>query len=125
MRIAISTVIILDNRILLVKKRETWILPGGKPEESESDIECLCREVKQELSETQLEEFQYYKTFEGKTPYSGDLLQARVYFSRINGQLHGPSSEISGVEWINEFSEYNISEITLKVINELKRDSYL
>jgi len=52
MRIAIGAAIIEDGKILLVRKRQSWILPGGKPEPKESDIECLCREVSEELSGT-------------------------------------------------------------------------
>ena len=40
-RKVISAAIIYDKRILVVKKRHSWILPGGKPERNESALECL------------------------------------------------------------------------------------
>ena len=38
MRTVINAAIIQDKKILLVKKKETWILPGGKPDGGESDL---------------------------------------------------------------------------------------
>lgn len=35
MRIAIGAAIINDGKILLVRKKQSWILPGGKPEQKE------------------------------------------------------------------------------------------
>ena len=66
MRKAINAAIIKDDRILLVKNENIWILPGGKPEESEPDLECLCREVSEELSGTKLKNFMYYNKWKGK-----------------------------------------------------------
>jgi ADP-ribose pyrophosphatase YjhB (NUDIX family) len=60
LRTAINAVIIEDGKILLVRKRQTWILPGGKPGINESDLECLCREIREELSGTQLDNIRYY-----------------------------------------------------------------
>ncbi|WP_457489191.1 NUDIX domain-containing protein, partial [Tardiphaga sp. P5_C10] len=38
-------------RLLLVRKRggRSYILPGGKPEQGESDFQALAREVEEEL----------------------------------------------------------------------------
>ena len=56
MRKAISGLVIRDEKLLLVRKNETWILPGGKPEKKESEIECLCREFKEELPSVEIED---------------------------------------------------------------------
>ena len=55
MRTAIGAAIINEGKLLIVRKKQSWILPGGKPEPGESDLDCLCREVGQELSGTKLE----------------------------------------------------------------------
>jgi len=91
MRTAINAAIISARRILLVQKNETWILPGGKPEEGEEDSACLGREFGEELSGTQLENLSYYGEFEGRTPHTGDVLAAKVYFADIKGELGRPS----------------------------------
>jgi 8-oxo-dGTP diphosphatase len=125
MRIAIDAAIINDGKILLVKKNETWILPGGKPEGNESEIECLCREVRQELSGTELSNINYYHDFEGITPNKKDILKAKVYFADIKGALGQPSAEISECKWIDYPYKYNLSEITSKIIDSLMYDGHL
>jgi 8-oxo-dGTP pyrophosphatase MutT (NUDIX family) len=127
MRRAINAVIIEKGKLLLVKKKNTWILPGGKPETNESDLECLCREVAEELSETKLKNISYYKSFEGKTPHKGDILKAEVYFTDIDGKLYSTreGDSISEMKWTNEFSKYNLFDITSKIIKSLQNEKYL
>ena len=127
MRTAICAAIIEDNKILLVRKNRTWILPGGKPEKEEKDLECLTREIDEELSGTKIKEISFYKQFEGRTPHKGDILSARVYFANLSGELYAVRKEdsISEVKWVTNFEDYNISEITSKIINSLKQDDYL
>jgi 8-oxo-dGTP diphosphatase len=127
MRTAINAAIIHNNKLLLVKKKLTWILPGGKPENNENDLECLCREINEELSYTSIKDIKFYKTFEGKTPHKGDTLRAKVYFANIDGQLHSVrvGDSISEVIWTNNFSKYNLSDITSKIVNSLIHDKYI
>lgn len=127
MRTAINAIIINDRKILLVKKKLTLILPGGKPEKNESDLDCLIREVKEELSGTELKNFKYYKEFEGITPYKKDILKAKTYFADIRGGINHPSSEILEYFYIsfNDLINYNISDITSKIIYSLKKENYL
>ena len=125
MRKAVSGLAIRDGKILLVRKNKTWILPGGKPEKGESDIECLCREFREELPGTQIEDIKYYGSFIGETPHKKDTLEADVYFVDISEGVGKPSREINGVEWVDDFPYYNISDITSKVIKSLKENNYL
>jgi len=125
MRTAIGAVIIKHKRLLLVKERDVWILPGGKPNEHESHLECLTREVGEELSGTRIRVIGYYGSYLGKTPHTGDLLNAFAYIVAINGRLREPSAEISDARFIRNFKNYKISEITQKIINSLKQDNYL
>ena len=127
MRTAISAAIIQDNKLLLVKKKFTWILPGGKPEKGETNLECLCREINEELSGTKLKNIHFYNTFEGKTPHKKDLLRAEVYFASINGHLRSVREEdsISEVTWAHKPSTYNLSDITSKIVYSLQQDKYI
>jgi len=125
MRTGVFAAVIKDKKLLLVKKKETWILPGGKPEHGESDLECLAREVTlEEIPGTKLENIRYYNVFEGITPHKKDILQARVYFAGIKGEIK-PGAEINACEWIDAKTNYNISEITSKLIASLIKDGYL
>ncbi|MBU3958115.1 MAG: NUDIX domain-containing protein [Nanoarchaeota archaeon] len=125
MRTAIGAAIIDEEKILLVRKRQSWILPGGKPKPDESDIECLCREVSEELSGTQIDNIRYYGGFEGRTPHTGDILRVKVYFADIKGELYQSAAEIAAYGWINNPSRYKLSDITSKIVDSLTRDEYL
>ncbi len=125
MRTVISSAIIYDDKLLIVRKKQTWILPGGKPEQNESDISCLIREVSEELSGTKLENISYYRGFEGRTPHKGDVVQVRVYFAKIKGDLYLPSAEICEYAWFNDSKKYVLSDITSKIVDALIFDKYL
>ena len=124
MRIAINAAIIQDGKLLLVRKKKTWILPGGKPEPEENDFECLCREIDEELSGTKLSNIQYYGDFTGQTPHREDILRAKVYIANIDGELYQvrEGDSISEVNWVEDFSQYKLSDITSKIVNSLMQD---
>lgn len=125
MREGIHAVVFRGNEILFVKKRDFWLLPGGKVEYVENYSECLSREFFEEVGGA-VSIGRFYKSFFGKTPNGRDLV-SHVYFANIKGALSGPIAEdsISEHRWIADFESYNLSEITLDVINSLRRDGYL
>jgi len=125
MRKAISLIAIKDEKILLVRKKETWILPGGKPDSEENDIECLSRELSEELPElSAVGDFKLYKSFIGQTPHKGDVIEVITYFGKIQGEIK-TAMEISEALWINNFDNIKLSDITAKIINSLYEDKYL
>lgn len=125
MRTAINAAIIKDKRILLVKKHETWILPGGKPKKNELEIICLKREVNEELPGTRLENIIYYKDFIGTTPHTEDTLKAKVYFADIRHGPYLPAAEVNAYTFVNNPDNYNLSDITAKIIEDLRIAGYL
>ena len=63
----IALIYIKDKKILstLSKGKDTYYLPGGKREESESDEETLIRECKEELTiDINKNTIKYYETIE-------------------------------------------------------------
>ena len=124
MRIAIGAVCIENGQILLVKKGEFWILPGGKPNENEFWIDCLKREISEELPNVQVKVISKYDTFEGITPHKGDSLRCVVYFTEIEGEIR-PAAEISEAAWVTNPLDINLSDITRKIILKLQSDGYL
>lgn len=125
MRKAVNLAVICEGEILLVRKKDVWILPGGKPKKEESNLDCLVREFKEELSGTKIIINSYYKPFVGETPYKKDNLKAEVYFGKIKEKLGKPSSEIRDRRFVSDFEKYNLSDITEKIINSLIEDNYL
>jgi len=67
----------------------------------------------------------YYGEFEGITPHEGDILKTKVYFADIKGQLGQPAMEIAEYDWISNVNEYNLSDITSKILDSLTKDGYL
>jgi len=125
MRTAINAVIIKDDKILVCRKKRTWILPGGKPEQGENDEICLRRKMGEEFRGTEIKDLVSYTQFKGTTPHSKTLLEASVYFANLNDELKGVSGEIDCFYWAKGNSKLNFSDITQKVINSLVIDNYL
>lgn len=127
MRKAVGVVIIENGSLLLVQKRQVWILPGGKPEEGETDRQCLLREVQEEeLPGLVLHDLKYFGTFVGTTPHQGDQLQAEVYLADAGGDIT-PSAEVSKAEWVksSDLGKYNLSGISRQIIHSLRQNGYL
>ena len=124
MRETVNAAIIRNGRILLVRKEESWLLPGGKPNIGESDIGCLCREVQEELSGTVLKDVRYYGAFTGET-HMREMFRIRVYLADIVGNLNRPSAEISEYQWVDDPGKYNLSDVTSKAIISLINEGYL
>ena len=132
---AINAAIIKRNRILLVEKdygngKSLVILPGGKVENGEGDLECLAREIREELCGVKVKiNPKLYRQFRGKTPSSNMEIGVRVYFAKlIGGDNVRCSEEISAVAWTEyelAIAQQNLSPITREIVNSLRRDKYL
>ena len=126
MRRAVSLIAIRDRALLLVRDDDniTWTLPGGKPDGNEADLECLSREIKEELAVTSLGDISFYKSFTAISPHKGDLITASCYFGNLYEEPK-PSSEITACEWVRDFNNRTISNVTRSVIDSLTREGYL
>jgi 8-oxo-dGTP pyrophosphatase MutT (NUDIX family) len=127
MKTVIDGVSIQDKRILLVKKRDTWILPGGKVEEFEREEDCLVREFKEELPGIGISIKEFYKSFNGITPFTKREVLVKVFFIEIIGEDISSSAEISGSQFFTkeELGSIKISDITKEILNDLKKNNYL
>lgn len=123
-RTAISAISFEENKLLIVKKQETWILPGGKPKPNETnDIDCLLRECGEELPDAVFVVKNKYRDFTGKTPNKGDMLTVKAYFAEVSGSIK-PSAEISESKFVSkqEIAKLPLSDITNKIVNSLIKD---
>src|SRR3989338_5184202 len=125
MRKAVSLICIRDGSLLIVcdDDRLTWTVPGGKPELDETDIACLQREVREELSTT-ICDMVFYKHFEGVSPHQGDCIEVNCYFGNIETEP-SPHSEITAVSWDRDFIGKKISDVTLKIIDSIRQDGLI
>ena len=127
MRRAVSGAFIRKEKILLVRKRNTWILPGGKPEqEDKNDMATLIREVKEELPNLEIkqESLFYFDVFQGITPHEEDTLLAKVFVGEASGGIE-TANEINDSGWFEKPKEKNLSDITGKIVRALEYDEYL
>lgn len=80
----------LANRKLLItlsKGKDTWYIPGGKREGSETDEEALIREIKEELSVDLIQQsIKYYGTFEAQAhgKPEGTIVRMTCYTADFN-----------------------------------------
>jgi 8-oxo-dGTP diphosphatase len=96
----VAVAIVRAERLLVVRKQSggRWILPGGKPETGESEVETVYREVEEELSCT-VSNLQLLGQFVDQAAHQAG---ARVWLTVYTGQLEGtprPGREIERLRW--------------------------
>ncbi len=97
----IGLAIIKEDSLLVVRKRGTvcFILPGGKPEERENDIEALRRELREELGCIVVAP-RYAGAFTDKAADLRDtMVTVRLYAGTLRGEPQ-PASEIEELAWV-------------------------
>jgi 8-oxo-dGTP pyrophosphatase MutT (NUDIX family) len=107
-----------DKKLLVVHKKtiNEYISPGGKNEEGEEDLECLKREINEELGCLPIN-LEFWKTFFDKTQDNKEL-ELRAYFGDLKGEIKiNPKDNIDGFLWIERDYDKKI-----KLANIIKRD---
>lgn len=109
-----------NRKVIMVrskKNRDVYYTLGGKIEEGESDIECLLREVKEEVNSTFnpktakfLHEFQ--TAAHGK---DGAILNIRLYSGELTIEPK-PSSEIADVDYFDSNADEKHTTIMGRMI---------
>lgn len=101
MIIKYAAVIIQDGKLLLVRKKGTkiFISPGGKPNPGETEKDCLCREVREELGVI-MTSAEIYRTDYSISVFEDDNIKVTSYLVEISGKPV-PSSEIEEIRWVS------------------------
>ena len=91
-----------DGHLLVARKRglDTYILPGGKPEGEETDLQTLAREVTEELGCAIEKPFLRGVFKDIAAGASGTVVVVRLYSANIIGEPK-PCSEIVELAWID------------------------
>ena len=109
------------------KQEEVFYTLGGKYEEGESDIECLKREVKEEIGCNIDEDFlKFLAEFEDVAHEDQGMLHIRMYEGELIGEPR-PSSEIVEIGYFDSKSNpKNLSVIAKRTIFPwLKKKGYI
>lgn len=120
-----------DKKMLMVrshKKEKVFYSLGGKLEAGESDLECLKREIKEEVGcVIDPKSIQFLNEFEEIADGKKDAwLKIRMYTGELIGEPKA-SSEIAGIGWLDSNSDPNKLSIMAKkqFIPWLKQYGYI
>ncbi|GGP26530.1 NUDIX hydrolase [Silvimonas amylolytica] len=95
--------VIRDGLMLCVRKRGTqrFMLPGGKPETGETAVQCLTREIFEELQcNVDVASLQPLGRFEAAAANeAGRRVRADAFVGEITGSLH-LTAEIEEYRWL-------------------------
>lgn len=116
-------IIIFDNKILVTQRSDKmklplkWEFPGGKLENDESEIDCIKREIKEELNieidiQQRLNNSQY-----NYEPFSINLIPFIANY--ISGEI--TLAEHKTFKWLDksELLELDWAEADVPIVNEL------
>jgi 8-oxo-dGTP pyrophosphatase MutT (NUDIX family) len=118
-----------DGKILSSrsKGKDSWYLPGGKREGSESDVETLIREIQEELSvSVDPETAVYYGTFEAQAHGKAEGITVRMtcYTAGFSGTPF-PSHEIEELKWLTYQDKDVVSPVDKLIFDDLHMKGYL
>lgn len=110
-----------ENKILIAKRNYGslagfWEFPGGKLEGGETDEECLCRELKEELSvDIIVEEYLGRETFSvDETEYEVLLYRATLLQEGLQLRVH---SQLTWVEK-DKLLQYKLAPVDVKLVKQ-------
>ena len=98
----VGGIILQDKKILVQRKkngREECIIPGGKREGCETDLETLSRELKEEMS-VSVDAASFFGEYDDIACFSGKRLHVRAYLTVIHGNICCVN-EIKEAIWID------------------------
>lgn len=106
-----AAAIIRDASLLLTRKRgtATFISPGGKPLPGEGYIDCLVREVREELG-VDVRGQTFLGTFKGISAFEKVPVEMHVYLTEIQGSPR-PCAEIEEILWFRSDNTTRTLEI--------------
>lgn len=125
----IGLLCIKNNKLLVVYKTKIglWITPGGKSYPGETDIECLKREINEEIN-CKIKNINYFDSFRGYTE-KGEPLLLKCYLGEVECNIKlNPNDTIRDYRWIR-YNNYKKEKISIapilknQIIPKLNRGS--
>ena len=125
----IALIYLKNGKILttLSKGKDTYYLPGGKREGSETDAETLIRELREELSIQILPEtIMPYGVFEAQAhgKAEGVLVRMSCYTAEFEGEPK-PANEIAELDWFTYKDKERTSAVDQIIFDDLKQKGLL
>lgn len=98
----VGAIILKDKKILVQRKkngRAECIIPGGKRELGETDLETLCRELKEEMT-VDVDVASFFGEYDDIACFSDKKIHVRAYLTTIIGEIQC-ANEIKEAIWID------------------------
>jgi 8-oxo-dGTP diphosphatase len=96
----IAAAVVAGGRLLLVSKRaapDVWFLPGGKPGPGELALDCLHRELREELG-VAIARVEPFAEVRARAALEGVAMHMSVFVAEVRG-APAPAAEIAGLAW--------------------------
>ena len=91
------------GRVLLVRRRcdNRWMFPGGRKRARETELQCLQREIREELPGLRIGKLRLWKEIRKKKHRSGRKMNDAIFVARkaSGGLKIGDKREIDRAEW--------------------------
>ena len=108
--------VVRDGQLLLCRKnRDTalLILPGGKLEAGETAVECLHREIAEELGGVQPRDLEYVGTYRDRAAMPDKTVEIVLYRGELNSEPR-PSGEIAELVWFGRTGDRDVLAPSLR-----------
>lgn len=120
----LAFILLKDKQILMTlsKGKDTYYIPGGKREGSETDESALSREVEEELTVKILPEtIKHYGTFEAQAhgKAAGTIVRMTCYTADFEGEIK-PSSEIQDIAYYTYAQRDIVGPVDQIIFDDLK-----
>ncbi len=106
----IGLLVLRADAILLCRKKagtSLLILPGGCLEAGETALECLSREIREELGEVTVENLAYLGNYSGPAADPGKTVSIELYRGNLRGTPL-PNSEIAELVWFGRADNWGL-----------------